>query len=136
MGDSNLIPTRSRAVANRPFERVKAIQAQAESAYQSKIKQLEQDLSDTQQKLNELQRGDNKNQRFILSPEQQAEIKRFYEKKKQVSKELAVVRKQLRKDIDALENRVKWVDIAGMPFLVTAAGVVLAVIKRKKTAAK
>jgi ABC-type uncharacterized transport system involved in gliding motility auxiliary subunit len=136
MGDSNLIPTRSRAVANRPFERVKAIQAQAELAYQSKIKQLEQDLSDTQQKLNELQRGNAKNQRFILSPEQQAEINKFYLKKKQVNKELKDVRKQLRQAIDALENRLKWANIALMPFLVTVAGVTLAVVKGKKTAAK
>jgi len=136
MGESDLIPTRSRAVANRPFERVKAIQAQAELAYQSKIKQLEQDLSDTQQKLNELQRGNTKNQRFILSPEQQAEINKFYQKKKQVNKELKDVRKQLRKDIDALENRLKWANIALMPLLVSAAGVALAVVKAKKTAAK
>jgi ABC-type uncharacterized transport system involved in gliding motility auxiliary subunit len=134
MGDSNLIPTRSRAVANRPFERVKAIQAHAELAYQSKIKQLEQDLSDTQQKLNELQRGNTKNQRFILSPEQQAEINKFYQKKKQVSKELKDVRKQLRKDIDALEVRLKWVNIALMPFLVTVAGVTFAAVTGKMTA--
>ena len=46
------------------------------------------------------------------------------------------VRKNLRQDIDALENRLKWANIAGMPLLVTISGVTLAVFKRKRTAAK
>jgi hypothetical protein len=46
------------------------------------------------------------------------------------------VRKQLRKDIDALETRLKWLNIAAMPLLVTAGWIGFAVVKRKKTAAK
>ena len=41
-----------------------------------------------------------------------------------------------KKEIDSMENRLKWVNIAGMPFLVTLSGISLALIKRKKTAAK
>ena len=46
------------------------------------------------------------------------------------------VRKDLRREIDSLENRIKWYNIAGMPLLVTVAGISLAVVKRKKTAAR
>jgi ABC-type uncharacterized transport system involved in gliding motility auxiliary subunit len=136
MGDSNLIGVRSRAVQNRPFTKVNQIQAQAEENYRDKIKKLEQSLSDTQQKLNELQRNKDAKQQYILSPEQKEEVKRFHQTEAEVKKELKGVRKQLRKDIDALENRLKWVNIAGMPFLVTVAGISLAFVKRKKTAAK
>jgi ABC-type uncharacterized transport system involved in gliding motility auxiliary subunit len=136
MGDSNLIAVRSRAVLNRPFDRVKEIQAQAELKYLSKVKQLEQDLSETQQKLNQLQQNKDKNQRFVLSTEQRNEIARFHAKEAEVKKELKSVRKQLRKDIDSLENRLKWLNVAGMPFLVTVAGIALAMVKRNKTAAK
>ncbi len=135
-GDSNLIGVRSRAVQNRPFTLVKKIQAQAEESYRSKIKQLEQDLADAQQKLGELQRDKDKNQRFLLSKEQQDEIQKFHQKEAQTKKDLKEVRKQLRKDIDALETRLKWVNIAGMPFLVSVAGISLAFWKRKRTAAK
>jgi gliding motility-associatede transport system auxiliary component len=45
-------------------------------------------------------------------------------------------RKNLRRDIDSLENRLTWVNIAGMPFLVTLSGLGLAFYKRKRTSAK
>lgn len=136
MGDSTLIEVRSRAVKNRPFTLVKKIQAQAEEQYRTKIKQFEDDLQKTQQKLTELQQGKEKNQRIILSKEQQDEIKSLHDKELQVKRELKVVRKQLRRDIDSLETRLKWINIAGMALLVTVVGVALALVKRKQTAAK
>ncbi|HNU99707.1 MAG: Gldg family protein [Verrucomicrobia bacterium] len=136
MGDENLIQVRSRAVQNRPFTRVRKIQAEAEERYTEKIKNLKSDLEEAQQKINELQRNKDQNQRFILPPEVQAEIKRFREKEVQTKRDLKEVRRQLRKDIDALETRLKWFNIAAVPMLVTAAWIGFAVVKRKKTAAK
>jgi ABC-type uncharacterized transport system involved in gliding motility auxiliary subunit len=136
MGDSNLIAVRSRSIQNRPFTRVRQIQAQAEEQFRSKIKQLEQDLADAQQKINELQRQKDKNQRTILSKEQQDEIKGFRQKEAQTNRELKLVRKQLRKDIDSLETTLKWLNIGIMPLLVTATGITLAFVNRKKTAAQ
>lgn len=135
-GDSNLIAVRSRATMNRPFTRVRKMQAEAEERYQAKIKGLETSLNDAQTRLNELQKNKDTGQRFILSPAQQDEIKNFQKKQAEVKKELKEVRKNLRQDIDSLENRLKWVNIAGMPLLVAVSGVSLALIKKKKTAAK
>jgi ABC-type uncharacterized transport system involved in gliding motility auxiliary subunit len=135
-GDSNLIAVRSRATMNRPFTLVRKMQAQAEDRYRSKIKDLEKSLSDAQTRLNELQKSKESGQRFILSPEQQAEIKNFQKKQAEVKKELKEVRKNLRQEIDSLENRLKWINIAGMPLLVTVSGISLALIKKKQTAAK
>jgi ABC-type uncharacterized transport system involved in gliding motility auxiliary subunit len=135
-GDSNLIAVRSRASMKRPFTLVSKLQAQAEERYQSKIKDLEKSLSDAQTRLNDLQKNKETGQRFILSPEQQAEIKNFQKKQADVKKELKEVRKNLRQEIDSLENRLKWVNIAGMPLLVTISGISLALIKKRKTAAK
>ena len=73
---------------------------------------------------------------MILSPEQQAELTKFRQKQAEVNKELKQVRKDLKREVDSLENRLKWINIAGMPLLVTAAGISLALVKRKKTAAK
>jgi ABC-type uncharacterized transport system involved in gliding motility auxiliary subunit len=136
-GDSNLIAVRSRAVRERPFTVVNKMQAEAEARYQSKIKELEAGLSNAQQKINELQRAKTgeKSQRFILSPEQQAEIANFRKKEADVKKELKGVRKSLNADIDALENRVKWLNIAAMPLVVIAAGIVLSILRRRRTAA-
>jgi ABC-type uncharacterized transport system involved in gliding motility auxiliary subunit len=135
-GDSNLIAVRSRATMNRPFTLVRKMQAQAEDRYRSKIKDLEKSLSDAQTRLNELQKNKESGQRFIFSPEQQQEVKNFQKKQAEVKKELKEVRRNLRQDIDSLENRLKWINIAGMPLLVAVSGVSLALIKKKKTAAQ
>ena len=135
-GDSNLISVRSRASLSRPFTLVKKIQAQAEDEYRARIKGLEDSLQETQKRLSELQQNKEKGQRFILSPEQKAEIENFRKKEAQANKELKLVRKSLRQDVDALENRLKWMNIAGMPFLVTLSGISLALLKRKRTAAR
>lgn len=135
-GDSNLIAVRSRATRERPFTVVKQMQEQAEANYRSKIKELEAGLADAQQKLNELQKSKDSSQRFILSPEQQQELASFRKKEAEVKAELKTVRKNLRSDIDSLENRIKWLNIAGMPALVAAFGLGLAILKSKRAAAK
>jgi ABC-type uncharacterized transport system involved in gliding motility auxiliary subunit len=135
-GDNNLISVRSRAVQNRPFTLVKKMQAEAENNYRSRIKELEDSLADTQRQLNELQQKKEKGQRFILSPEQQQALDNFRKKEAEVKVKLKEERKKLRRDIDSLENRLKWFNIAAMPLLVSASGVTLALYKRKRTAAK
>lgn len=137
-GDSNLISVRSRASRERPFTVVKKMQADAEANFRTKIKDLETSLADAQTKLNELQRSKagESGQRFILSPEQQQEIANFRKKEADVKVQLKNERKKLRKEIDALENAVKWLNIAGMPLLVTIAGVAMALQRRKLQAAR
>jgi ABC-type uncharacterized transport system involved in gliding motility auxiliary subunit len=135
-GDSNLIAVRSRATLNRPFTVVKRMEEKAQDTFRSKIKELESSLQETQQKLNELQRTKESGQRFILSPEQQQELVKFREKEATMKRELKEVRKALRREIDSMENQLKWINIAGMPFVVSLSGIVLAVLKRKRTAAQ
>ena len=137
-GDSNLITVRSRASRERPFTVVKKMQADAEANYREKIKGLETNLAEAQKKLTELARSKSAEggQRFILSPEQQAEITNFRKKETDVKQQLKTERKKLRADIDSLENRIKWANIAGMPVIVALGGVLLAMSRRKREAAR
>jgi ABC-type uncharacterized transport system involved in gliding motility auxiliary subunit len=136
-GDSNLIGVRSRASLNRPFTLIKKMEAEAEARGQAKIDELQQSLQETQQRLNELQQQKkDKDQRFILSPEQKAELENFRQKQAAVSKELKQAQKDLRKEVVSLETRLKWLNILAMPFAVTLAGIGIAVVKRKQTSAK
>ena len=112
------------------------MQEQAEASYRNKIKELEASLADAQRKLGELQKSKDSSQRFILSPEQQQELASFRTKEAEVKKELKNVRRNLRADIDSLENRIKWLNIAGMPAVVAAFGLGLAIFKRKRAAAR
>jgi ABC-type uncharacterized transport system involved in gliding motility auxiliary subunit len=135
-GDSNLIAVRSRASRERPFTVVKKMQADAEASYRSKIKELEDGLADAQRKIGQLQSGKQEGQRFILSPQQQEELANFRKKEAEAKTQLKEVRKKLRADIDSLENRIKWLDIAGMPALVAVTGLVFAIVKRRRSAAR
>jgi ABC-type uncharacterized transport system involved in gliding motility auxiliary subunit len=135
-GDKDLIGIRSRATMTRPFTRVREMQAKAELALEGEIRQLEKDLQDTQQKLNELQRAKGGSQQAILSDEQQQEIVRFQRKRVEVNRKLKDLQKNLRRDVDALETTAKWANILAMPLAVSLAGIVIAIMKNKRTAAK
>ena len=136
-GDNNLIAVRSRATVARPFTRVKAMETAANERFQSEIKRLEESASESQRKINELQQQKkDKDQRFILSPEQSAELAKLRKEEVDTRKRLKQVQKDLRKEVVSLQTRVKWVNILAIPFAVTASGIALAFVKRKKTSAK
>jgi len=136
-GDSNLISLRSRASMSRPFTRVREMQAAAQKKYQDEIQKLEASLSETQRKLNELQANKkDAQQKFILSKEQQQELENFRKQESDAKKHLKDVRKELAKETDRMEFWTKVINIAAMPVLVAITGLVLAVVKRKKTAAR
>ena len=136
-GDSNLIGVRSRASLSRPFTLVKKIEAEAEARGQAKVQELQESLNETQQRLNQLQQQKtDKDQRLILSSEQQKEIENFRNKQAEVGRELREAQKDLRKEVVSLETRLTWWNILAMPLAVTMAGVGIAVVKRKQTSAK
>jgi len=136
-GDNNLIAVRSRATLNRPFTRIKALETAANEKFQSEIKRLEDSKSEAQRKINELQQQKkDKDQRFILSPEQSAELVKLRKEEVETGKHLKQVQKDLRREVVSLQTEVKWINILGIPAAVTASGIALAVVKRRKTSAK
>jgi ABC-type uncharacterized transport system involved in gliding motility auxiliary subunit len=136
-GDNDLISLRSRASLNRPFTRLKEMEAKAGRVWEDKVKELEAKKEETERKISELQTAKAGNdQKFILSPEQQKELENYQKTVTDANKELRVTQKNLRKETDALEFDTKVLNIATMPILVAATGIVLAVDKRKRTAAQ
>ncbi len=136
-GDNNLIAVRSRATVARPFTRVKAMESAANEKFRSEIKRLEESANEAQRKINELQQAKkDKDQRFILSPEQSAELTKLRKEEVETRKHLKQVQKDLRKEVVSLQTRVKWINILSVPFAVTVSGIVIAAVKRKRTSAK
>ena len=135
-GGDELAAVRSRASRDRPFTVVKRLQAEAEAKFRDKIAELEQGLSETQARLAELERSKDAGQQFILTPEQQQEIKAFRVKEAEAKKELKEVRKTLRREVEALEQRVKWTNILAMPLLVAGAGLLIAFVRHRRQRAR
>lgn len=135
-GDSNLINLRSRASMHRPLTRINEMKAKAEEKAQDKMREMQASLEETQKKLGELQQTKDTGQKFILSPEQQKEIESFQKKEAEVSIALREERKKLKRETASLESWTKAINIAAMPIGVAFVGLALAVVKRKRTAAK
>jgi ABC-type uncharacterized transport system involved in gliding motility auxiliary subunit len=136
-GDSNLIAVRSRATLNRPFTRVKEMEAAANERFQSEIKRLKDSSAESERKINEMQaQKKDKDQRFILSPEQRAELEKLRKEEGETRKHLKQVQKDLRKEVVSLQTRVKWINILAVPLAVTASGIIIAIVNRRKTSAK
>jgi len=132
-GDEALMGLRSRASFTRPLKVVQEMQANAQQQYLGKIKELEDSLNQTQEKLQELQRGKGTTSTTtILTPEQQVEIDNFRKKSVETRTELKEVRKNLRVETDRLEFWTKVVNIGLVPLLVALAGLALALAKRRR----
>ncbi|HYC44729.1 MAG TPA: GldG family protein [Burkholderiales bacterium] len=136
-GDQNLMGLRSRASFTRPLTVVRQMEAQAQQLYLGKIKELEDSLQQTQEKLQELQKGKQAaaGSATILTPEQQAEIDKFREQTIKTRAALKEVRKNLRVETDRLEFWTKVVNIGLVPLLVAVLGIALALAKRRRVAA-
>jgi ABC-type uncharacterized transport system involved in gliding motility auxiliary subunit len=131
-GDPDLIKLRSRASAARPFVRIRDMEARAQQAYLGKIKELESNLGQTQEKLNALQKGRGPGAGAILSAEQQSELENFRRKAAETRLALKEVRRELRAESEALQFWTKVVNIALMPLLVAIAGIAFAVLRRRR----
>ncbi|GAA0704341.1 Gldg family protein [Dokdonella soli] len=125
-GSSDLISIRGRATSQRPFTTVEALKRSADARFRAKEQELQKELSDTERKLTELQSAKSKDQAQILSPEQKAELDNFLKRKLEIRKELRQVRRQLDAEIESLGTRLKIVNIALMPILVTLAALAFA----------
>ncbi|MFZ4588225.1 MAG: hypothetical protein ACOYNG_04470, partial [Terrimicrobiaceae bacterium] len=64
------------------------------------------------------------------------ELENFRKKEAEARKELKLVRRNLRTEIDSLETRLKWLNIAAVPLLVGLFGIGLAIHRKKRSAAK
>jgi ABC-type uncharacterized transport system involved in gliding motility auxiliary subunit len=135
-GDQNLIGVRSRGTLNRPFTVVKEMQARANERYQAEIAKLQKEADEANHKLGELQGKKQEGQRHILSREQQEEIEKFKQRRAEANKELKKTRRKLQQEIDSLQLRTTILNIAGMPLVVAAVGIALAVIRKQKTKAQ
>jgi ABC-type uncharacterized transport system involved in gliding motility auxiliary subunit len=137
----DLISLRSRTASFRPLTVVRELEAEAQKQYFGRIQALEAELQKTTAKLQELQKaqgpaGAAGKSAQIMTPEQQAELERFRKTVAESRLALKEVRKNLRQDAEGLAFWTKVANIALMPLLVALAGLAVALIRRRRTAAR
>lgn len=131
-GSEALISVRSRGRFTRPFEVVEEIQREAEVQFREKEQALQAQLADTEQKLAALQQNQDPSKALELTPEQQAAVQQFVQQKLAIRKELRDVRYQLNADIEALGGKLKLLNIALMPLLLTLGALGLWLWRRRR----
>ncbi|MEE9544282.1 MAG: Gldg family protein [Rhodospirillales bacterium] len=132
-GSDALIGLRGRGRSERPFYLVEDIRREAERRYRAKEKELRTKLKDIETKLDKIQRKDGKDGEAILSAEDKAALDEFRIEMVSIRKELRNVRHALRRDIERLGSRLKFINIAGMPLLL-GLGLLIVIYRRRRRA--
>ena len=140
LGNSDLISMRSRATSSRPFTTVQELERQADAQFRVKEQELQAELQETEAKLNELQQnrpdtaqqGQGILQSLILSPEQQAEVEKFQQRKLEIRKDLRQVRHELDQGIETLGNWLKFINIGLIPILLSVLALIMALVVRSR----
>lgn len=133
-GSSALIGIRGRAVSARPFTTVQEIQRGAEERFRATEQQLQEELRETERRLNELQTSSNEAGALILSDDQRRELERFRERQIEIRRELRQVRRQLDADIESLGTWLKFLNVWLLPVLLTLAVAGVVWLRRRRRA--
>ncbi|HJP37866.1 MAG: Gldg family protein [Gammaproteobacteria bacterium] len=131
-GSGDLISVRARATFTRPFTRVQNLQREAESRFRQTEERLQQELSDTEMKLSELQASRKDVSTTILSPEQETELQRFQQQRLRIRKELRQVQRNLDQQIEDLGTWLKVINIGLVPFAITILSITALLLRRNR----
>ena len=108
------------------------MEARASEKYQEKLSTLEARLTAVQAKLEELQGKKNEGSRLVASPEVTKAIEDFQKQDAALRGERREIRRVLREDIDALENRLLAFNLIASPLLVCLFGLWFYRARRKQ----
>jgi len=117
VGDGDLIAVRTRATSTRPFERLDVIRRAAEQRYRTEEKRLQDELASLEERLERLQPSEPGAAAPTLTRAQQDELARFQQQKLATRRALRDVQHELNRDIDAIEVRLRVLNIFGIPLL-------------------
>jgi ABC-type uncharacterized transport system involved in gliding motility auxiliary subunit len=136
-GSSELISLRSRGRSQRPFLVVEGLRRQAEQKFLAQEKALQQKLDDTQKKIADLQtkRDGGGGGAALLSPEQRAAMDGFREDLVTTRRELRGVQRELNREIELLEMKVKFVNIGLVPLALAGMALASVLLRRRRAAA-
>ncbi len=141
MGSDALISLRSRTASERPFKVVDDLRRRAETQYLREEEELNAKIASTEARLRDLQRQAPETEGLegayniaALSEQQQAEVERFRRELAESRAALRDVQRNLRKDIDALGNQLRILNIGIVPLMVGLFAVGLFYVRNRRRA--
>ena len=131
-GSSDLIAVRSRGTFSRPFERVEDLRREADANFRAQEQTLQQELDETESRLQALQSAKDEDNMLIITPEQQAELLRFQDEKLRIRKALRDVRRNLDRSIEQLGTTLKVINIGLVPLLLSVVAIAVAMVRVRR----
>jgi ABC-type uncharacterized transport system involved in gliding motility auxiliary subunit len=128
-GSNDLISLRSRSMGVRPFTRIVALRDVAEDKFQAQERQLEEKLSATENELLTLRKASEKK-----SDAETAAIEKFKVEIASTKEALRIVQRNLRQDIEVLENRLRGLNILAMPLVVVFCALLVGFLRLRRRA--
>ncbi len=135
-GNSNLITIRSREDQNRPFEKINEMQQEAQKNFDTQLKSAQEKLQSIVAEKSKMEQNNNQEGNQVLTIKiNQEDLVQIRKQEADAQRQIRQIRKDLRKDIDQLELKLKLANIGVIPALIIITGIAFFFIKRRKTAA-
>ena len=136
-GSDALLKLRSRGVSQRPFERIRALERNAESRFREKERELQDKLRETQEKIAGLEgvratedalTGE---RRVVVSltEGQRAQIEVLRGQMLSIRRQLHGVRRSLREDVESLEAWLQFANIGLVPIALSVAAILVGLVR-------
>lgn len=131
-GSKDLIGIRSKGAENRGFDRVQAIEIEAQKQYQIKLQEVEDRISQMNQEIQTLAGQQQGTGLLVASPELSNAIQKLQENQAALRTERRLIRRELRKDIDALKWKLVSLNIGYAPIGLALFGLLFYRMRKQK----
>jgi ABC-type uncharacterized transport system involved in gliding motility auxiliary subunit len=130
-GGGDLLQVRSRASTRRPFAKMDELRESVESKSRPLLLQKQSEMDKIAQDMGPLRVKNGQ----LVDPTQIKKLQDLMDKQTQIKKEIREIKKKQNKEIDFTENIITLLNVMGVPLLVVAIGLTLAIRRRTATAA-
>ena len=131
-GSQDLIGIRSKGDEARSFERVQAMEVEAQKQYQIKLQEVEEKISEMNQEIQQLVTQQQGTGLIVAGPELTNALQELRENEANMRAERRVIRRELRKDIDALKWKLVSLNIGYSPIGLVIFGFIFYRMRKQK----
>jgi len=122
-GSTDLISIRARGTYARPFTLVQEIQRDAEATYLAEEQRIDEEIRETERRINERGFATGEQGQIVLTAEQEAELESLQAQLAEAKTKKREIRYNLRKDVEQLGTTLKVINIGVVPAIVALVAV-------------
>ncbi|MBV6500839.1 MAG: hypothetical protein CJBNEKGG_03327 [Prosthecobacter sp.] len=130
-GGGDLLQVRSRASTRRPFAKMDELRENVEKKFRPSLTQKQAEMDKIAADMGPLRVKNGQ----LVDPAQIKKLQELMDKQAQIKREIREIKKDQNKDIDFTQNIITLLNVFGVPLLVVAVGLTLAIRRRAATAA-